>query len=253
MRYTLTDLQVHATPQAERMFALHGITEITFDCSVPVRTVLFIHCGDVPASLEGATDDYLEIVGRLYSGSNPQHAGEKHIGKLHIHAYGSTDNPRFKTSVELLEWHADGSFDVIGPDGTRRGVVQPWGEARMASTPPRSIMRLRDVEPFNVPPVDNDRAALFMRHLTGKEEFDWAGSQKPRCMMVFRVEYQYPERCVAHALLFPMDIDAFLAMCASANGAMGDVINAHAIGSIRIEYGGSLATVAVEASPSIPQ
>jgi hypothetical protein len=34
---------------------------------------------------------------------------------------------------------------------------------------------LRDVEPFNVPPVDNQEAAQLMRRLTGGETFEWLG------------------------------------------------------------------------------
>ena len=112
--------------------------------------------------------------------------------------------------------------------------------------------QLRDIEPFNVPPVDNDQAAAFMRHLTGNELVDWTGSVMPQCMMVFRVEYAYPQRCVAHALLFSMDVDALVAVCESASGDMGDVINEHAIGSIRVEYGGALSGVAIHAAESLP-
>lgn len=113
-------------------------------------------------------------------------------------------------------------------------------------------LQLRDVEPFNVPPVDNDQAAAFMRHLTGNELFEWEGSKRPQCMMVFLIQYAHPQRCVAHALLFPMDVNALIAVCELAGGNMGDVINEHAIGSIRIEYGGGLPNVAIQATESLP-
>ena len=64
-------------------------------------------------------EDRYEIVGRLYSTNNPQQNGENHVGKLFIYVYGYPDSIRFETVVEQLEWYADGSFDVISPDGSR--------------------------------------------------------------------------------------------------------------------------------------
>jgi hypothetical protein len=114
------------------------------------------------------------------------------------------------------------------------------------------VVQLRDLEPFNVPLVDNERAAIFMQHLTGNETFEWAGAKSPRCLMIFQVEYAYPERCVAHAVLFAMSVDALVAVCESASGDMGDVIDGYAIGSLRIEYGGGLPSVAIQATESVP-
>lgn len=113
-------------------------------------------------------------------------------------------------------------------------------------------LQLRDIEPFNVPPVDNDQAAAFMRHLTGSEDFEWTGAQRPRCMMVFRLEYAYPQRCAALALLFPMSVDALVTICESASGDMGDVIQRHAIGIVRVAYGGAETGVTIEATEAIP-
>jgi hypothetical protein len=106
------------------MFRLRGIGDVAFEFPVVVRTVLFIHCGGVRTSLGGAMD-YLEIVGRLYSSANPQQTNEKHVGKLYIRAHGSPENPRYETSIEQMEWHPDGSFEVIQPDGTRTRVIRP--------------------------------------------------------------------------------------------------------------------------------
>jgi hypothetical protein len=107
-----------ATPKAEKMFAFSGLPEVEFEFDRIIRLILFIHCGQVRASLRGEKD-YFEVVGRLYESENPQETGEKHIGKLYINVFDYPQATRFATLVERLEWYSDGSFDIILPDGER--------------------------------------------------------------------------------------------------------------------------------------
>ncbi len=80
-----------------------------------------MECGLVRASRQGGEDHY-EVVFRLYESSNPRETGENHIGKLYVRVFGQHGNYRFVPYVERFEWHADGSFDVIAPDGTKHRV-----------------------------------------------------------------------------------------------------------------------------------
>jgi len=124
MRYKIGSLQIFATPQAEPMFQFQGLPDVTFEFQGLINTILFIHCGMVRASLRGG-EDFYEIVGRLYSTYHPNQNEEKHEGKLYVYVYGYPDAIRFESYVEVLEWHPDGSFDVITPDGVRHQVTPP--------------------------------------------------------------------------------------------------------------------------------
>jgi hypothetical protein len=111
-----------ATPKAEKMFEFSGLPQVEFEFEGIVKTVLFIHCGRVRASLQGGKD-YYEIVGRLYKSDNPQETGENHVGKLYINVFDHPFNTIFKTSVEKFEWYEDGSFDVITANGERHHIT----------------------------------------------------------------------------------------------------------------------------------
>lgn len=122
MKYRIGSLQVFSTPKAELMFQFQGLPEVTFEFPALINTILFIHCGLVRASLHGGEDHY-EVVGRLYATYHPNQNEEKHEGKLYVRVYGYPSTPRFETDVERFEWHPDGSFDVITPDGHRSRVT----------------------------------------------------------------------------------------------------------------------------------
>lgn len=109
---------------------------------------------------------------------------------------------------------------------------------------------LREVEPFNVPPVDNQEAAQFMRRLTGGETFECSGNQRPRCMMIYFLKYDHSARSFAQGWLFPMSIDELDRICNSHSGTMEDILKTHGLGSIRIEYGGNLAGASITATTS---
>lgn len=118
MKYKIEKLKMFTTPKAEKMFAFSGLPQVEFEFDRTVRTVLFIHCGQVRASRHDEKD-YFEVVGRLYESENPQETGENHIGKLYVYVFDYPHAMRFKTLVERLEWHQDGSFEIILPDGER--------------------------------------------------------------------------------------------------------------------------------------
>ncbi|OGU57363.1 MAG: hypothetical protein A2V66_03270 [Ignavibacteria bacterium RBG_13_36_8] len=124
MRYRIEELHVYSTPNAETIFQFEGLSDVTFEFPGLVNTILFIHCGLVRASLRGS-DDYYEVVGRLYSTYHPNQNEEKHVGKLYVRIHGNSIPLRFETLVEKFEWFPDGSFDVITPDGKKNRVTSP--------------------------------------------------------------------------------------------------------------------------------
>jgi hypothetical protein len=124
MKYRLSELQLFATPKAEKMFDFQGLSEAEFDFPSNIQVALAISCGLVRASLRGGEDHY-EVVFRLYEGANPQETSENHIGKLYVLVYGHPFNTTFKTTVERFEWYQDGSFDVITANGERHHVTPP--------------------------------------------------------------------------------------------------------------------------------
>ena len=78
------------------------------------------------------------------------------------------------------------------------------------------MITLREIEPFNIPPVDNDEAASFMRRLTGNETFEWFGDRRPRAMMIYSLKYAYPSHSFGHGWLLPISVDGFERVCSTA-------------------------------------
>jgi len=129
VRYCVSDLSVFATPAAEGMFEFKGLSSVDFEFPGRVQTVLFIHCGLVRKSRrDSKATDYYEIVGRLYNSANPKAEEEPHVGKLYIRVRGYPNATFFEAECERIEWHADGSFDVIDSEGVRRSVRPPSHE-----------------------------------------------------------------------------------------------------------------------------
>lgn len=118
MKYRIADLQIFTHPKAEKMLEFTGLGFSDFEFPGIVRTLLFIHCGQIRGSQKGG-EDYHQAVARIYESDDPQSADENHIGKLYVDIYGQPGNLRFKTKVERLEWYPDGSFDLIEPNGQR--------------------------------------------------------------------------------------------------------------------------------------
>ena len=109
-------------------------------------------------------------------------------------------------------------------------------------------MTLSELEPFNIPPVDNQNAALFTQRLTGSETFEFNGTQTPRSMLIYSLKYNWPRHSYANAWLLSVDIDSFLDECNSGmHSTMEPILKRYVIGSIDIEYGGNLTSTQVRA------
>lgn len=111
------------------------------------------------------------------------------------------------------------------------------------------IVRLREMEPFNIETVDNHQAALFTQHLTGNEIFEFDGDEKPKSFMIFTLKFNYPRHSFAHAWLLSTDIDTFLDVCNSGRyNTMEPIMKMYVIGRIEIEYGGNLTDTVLSAN-----
>ena len=101
------------------------------------------------------------------------------------------------------------------------------------------VIHLRDVEPFNIPPADNEAAFKFTSHLTGSESFEFDGMQ-PRSMIIYSVKYNYPRHCLADAWLLSVGVDEFTRICErTSEPTMEQILKDFVVGSIHIEYGGA--------------
>jgi hypothetical protein len=109
-------------------------------------------------------------------------------------------------------------------------------------------LMLRDVAPFNLPPVDNAQAAAFMSRLTGTEAFAWEASRRPRSVLVHSLKYAYPRHSFATGFLLSCDIDTFQAACLVSE-TMPPILQRYVVGKLHIEYGGTLESVVIIASP----
>ena len=121
MRYRIGDLQIFATPSASEIFRFPCLSQVEFEFPTAVRTLLFIHCGEVRTTSD-CGKGYFELVGRLYKTDRPKETGEDHTGKLYVYVHGFPHATWFETIVEQLEGYSDGSFDVIASDGKRTKV-----------------------------------------------------------------------------------------------------------------------------------
>ncbi len=111
-------------------------------------------------------------------------------------------------------------------------------------------MQLKEVEPINVPPVDNDEAAAFMRHLTGNETLDFSGCQQPRLMIIYSLKYAWPHHSFAHGWLLSIDYETLASLSGSDEyGTMEPIMKRFLVGTIGIELGGTLPSPTVSAKP----
>lgn len=117
--YKVNQLKIHMTPKAETLLKFPSIALVEFSFPKTIKTILFIHCNKL------GYDKY-EACGRLYASDNPQATGEEHIGKLFIRFEGTYEGKRYKTTVEQLEYHSDGSFTIITEDGARNHIKKSF-------------------------------------------------------------------------------------------------------------------------------
>ena len=64
------------------------------------------------------------------------------------------------------------------------------------------FFKLKELEPINLPNVDNHEANRFMNHLTGDETIDVDFIQKPKCWAIYDLKYKYPRHSFAQGFLF---------------------------------------------------
>ena len=107
------------------------------------------------------------------------------------------------------------------------------------------FVTLREIEPFNVEPVSNEDAALFMRHLTGNETFEFDGDQEPKSMMINELKFNLPRHSYASGYLLNVNIEMFEQ--AGKFLTMEAVYENHIIGKIYIEYGSNIQGVNLNA------
>lgn len=108
---------------------------------------------------------------------------------------------------------------------------------------------LMNVEPTNLPNTDKAAAASFMRHLTGRESFEFSGYVTPRSMLVYDVKFNLPRHSYAHAYLLSCSIDTFESECGSGRHAtMEPIMKKFVIGKVSIEMMGNPTTASIKAS-----
>lgn len=110
------------------------------------------------------------------------------------------------------------------------------------------IIFLDEVEIFNAPTVDNQEAALFTKHLTGKDSFSFDGEKKPESILIYSLKYAYPRHSFANAYLLSIDINTFADECSSGiyNNTV-DVLKEYVVGNIDMEFGGNVSGVELKA------
>lgn len=110
--------------------------------------------------------------------------------------------------------------------------------------------KTKHIEPFNIHPVDNINATNFFKNLTGEEEFDFAWDEKPKSMMFYKLKYDYPEYSIAHGMLLSISIDLWEHLLNSGKfSTMEQYLKKYVIGSITIEYGGTIPSIRIKAKP----
>ena len=110
--------------------------------------------------------------------------------------------------------------------------------------------KIDKIEPFNIPPVDNNDAALFMKHITGDEDFSFTWDEKPKAMMIYELKYSYPKQSYLHGLLLSVSIDLWEHELGSGrHTTIEPYLKQYVIGLITIEIGGDIHGVKISAKP----
>ena len=104
------------------------------------------------------------------------------------------------------------------------------------------IIGLKELEPINIPTIDNQEASMFTNHLTGNEIFKFDGNVKPQLLLIHSLKYNYPSHSFATGWLLSIDYDTLMTL---SNQYQNDddynsSLKKYMVGSIHIEYGGTL-------------
>jgi len=133
-RYKVIELNTRISPKVDvdKLNMLKNFDKIEFEFPKVVSTIQFFSMGVVKQSKHGG-EDYIELVGSLFPSERPN-VGDKHIGKIFIHAYGNLNNPTYKVIWCLIDYIDDEYFIYTDQNGKRfRNRITPmkdisWGE-----------------------------------------------------------------------------------------------------------------------------
>ena len=156
--------------------------------------------------------------------------------------------PIISQNVPLLQLAACARSGPEGPectvrviDGLRKRQRDAAKSAESGRADPRShVIPLRQIEPFNIPTVNNDTAASFTRHLSGRETINWKSPVVPKSLMIHSVQYAYPKRSVARGWLLSVSYDDFQNSPGKFS-SVEDALQSLCVGELTIEIGGGLA------------
>jgi hypothetical protein len=101
------------------------------------------------------------------------------------------------------------------------------------------LIKMKEIEPFNLENVNNQQAGLFFHQLTGNETLDYTGNTTPKSILIYSLDYNYPAYSSARGILLSISIDRFMSICQTATD-MKQVIDPHSLGQVRFEFGGNL-------------
>jgi tetratricopeptide (TPR) repeat protein len=97
--------------------------------------------------------------------------------------------------------------------------------------------KLKDIEPFSAFHVNKEQAKMFLEKITGNEIFDFKSEKNPLCMMIYHVNYSYPNQCTCDAYLLSIGVDKFLSVCELGEfSTMEPIMKQYTIGKIHINY-----------------
>lgn len=110
------------------------------------------------------------------------------------------------------------------------------------------IVKLKEIEPFDVSPKIHNDVQQFLKHLTGEEIFEFKGNLKPISILFFDIFYRYPLHSTAYGILLSIEVDIFLNICNNTNKKTIDIIlNKYSLGKIKLEIGNNSVIVKITA------
>ncbi len=222
----LTHESVHEDPT--KISLLRSVFKSLKACQFPFPCRLKVM---VAHAVRADSSGTIWVHGFLYATDEPEESCR--VGQIVFASCVNMTKGTSETRVALVE-----AF----PAGQRYAVV-PWRDHDMP-------LRLKEVEPINISPSDNDEAAAFLSHLTGKETFDFAGCQQPRVMLIHSMNYAWPHQSFAHAFLLSTDYETFMTLLNSDEDESWEpIMKPFLVGTISIELGGRLQSPTILATP----
>ncbi len=76
-----------------------------------------------------------------------------------------------------------------------------------------------------------------IKKINENEIFDFKSEKKPLCMMIYHLNYSYPNQCSCDGYLLSIDINKFLSICESGEfSTMEQILKEYTIAKIKIKY-----------------